>query len=100
MVRARPLTTSAKLALANGADGLVITGNATGEETPTKKIEMIRRAFPSVKIFVGAGVNEKNVREQLTLANGAIVGTSIKKGGRISLASAKKLKKALENQTR
>jgi len=97
MVRTRPLTTSAKLALANGADGLVITGNATGEETPTKKIEMIRRAFPSAKIFVGAGVNEKNVREQLALANGAIVGTSIKKGRRISLASAKKLKKALKD---
>lgn len=97
MIRPRPLTASAKLALANGADGVVITGNATGEETPTKKIEMIRRAFPSAKIFVGAGINEKNIREQLALANGAIVGTSIKKNGRINLAAAKKLKKALKD---
>ncbi len=96
MIKPRPLSASAKLAMQNGSDGLIITGNATGEETPTEKIREVRKKFPDAYIFVGAGVNEKNIREQFAFANGAIVGSSIKKQNRIDLEKARRLKQLLD----
>lgn len=71
---------SAKNAAEAGADGIIITGATIGEETP---IEMIARAKKVVKIpvFAGSGVKPGNVREQLDIADGCIVGSSFKKGG-------------------
>ena len=92
MLVPRPLTVSAELAIQHGSDGLVITGQATGVETPIEKIREVREKFPQFPIFVGAGVNEKNIREQFSVANGAIVGSSIKEGGRIDLGKASRLK--------
>lgn len=93
MIKPRPLTTSAALAIQKGSDGLIITGEATGVETPIEKIKKVRKRFPHFPIFVGAGVNEKNIREQFSVANGAIVGTSIKKGDKIDLHKAIRLRK-------
>ena len=71
---------SAKEAAGAGADGIIITGSVIGEETP---IEMIARVKKVVKIpvFAGSGVKPANVREQLTIADGCIVGSSFKKDG-------------------
>jgi len=91
MIIPRPLIQSAKLAIANKSDGLVITGSATGVETPIVKIKDVRNKFPQFPIFVGAGINENNILEQLSVANGAIIGSSIKKGERIDLGKAKKI---------
>jgi membrane complex biogenesis BtpA family protein len=93
MIKPRSLTKSAKLAVKNESDCLIITGNATGEETPLVYIKEIRKNFPKFPIFVGAGINTKNIKEQLSFANGAIVGTSIKTGEYIDLKKAKTLKK-------
>lgn len=93
VLKPRPLTTSAKLAIQKGSDGLIITGNATGIETPIEKIIEVRKKFPHFPIFVGAGVHETNIQEQLSFANGAIVGTSIKTHNRIDLHKAIGLKK-------
>lgn len=93
MIKPRPLTTSAALAIQHGSDGLVITGQATGVETPIEKIREVREEFPQFPIFVGAGVNDKNIREQFSVANGAIVGSSIKTSDRIDLKKAVSLVK-------
>lgn len=93
MLKPRPLVVSAELAIRHGSDGLVITGQATGVETPIEKIREVRNEFPHFPIFVGAGVNEKNIQEQFSFANGAIIGTSIKSGDRIDLRKALRLKR-------
>lgn len=98
MITPRPLTISARQAITHGSNGLVITGNATGEETPLSKIQEIRAAFPNVPIFVGAGVQKENIREQLSFANGAIVGTSIKTGENIDVRKAKALQNTLKKK--
>jgi membrane complex biogenesis BtpA family protein len=95
MVKPRPLTASAKLAIKHGADALVITGTATGVETPIEKLQEVRKAYPHIPLFVGAGVSAKNVKEQLAIANGAIVGTSIKTQERIDVRKAKVLAKEI-----
>jgi len=93
MLKPRALTKSAELAIKNKSDGLIITGSATGEETPIEKIKEVRKKFPNFTIFVGAGVNKNNIKEQLSFATGAIVGTSIKVGGKINLKKAVGLRK-------
>jgi membrane complex biogenesis BtpA family protein len=74
---------SAKNAADCGADALIITGSTIGAETP---IEMIAKAKKVVKIPViaGSGINEKNINEQLNIADGAIIGSSLKKDGIIT----------------
>jgi uncharacterized protein len=60
-------------------DGIVVTGEGTGQETPLPKIEKFRRivgaGFP---LIVGAGVTPYNCAEQLALADAVIVGSSLK----------------------
>lgn len=95
MIKPRPLAVSAKLAIQHGSDGLIITGQATGMETPIEKIKEVRKKIPKFPIFVGAGVNEKNILEQFSVANGAIVGTSIKKDNKVDLKKAIRLKRQI-----
>lgn len=77
------IESSAVNAAACGADAIIVTGSAIGQETP---IEMIRRVKKVVKIPViaGSGVNAENIDEQLHIADGAIIGSSLKEGGVLS----------------
>jgi membrane complex biogenesis BtpA family protein len=77
------LEDSARAAQGCGADALIVTGARIGMETP---IEMIQRVKKIVKIPViaGSGVNTANIKEQMKIADGAIVGSSLKEGGNIS----------------
>lgn len=38
----------------------------------------------NVPLLAGSGVNHKNIHEQLNIADGCIIGSSLKKGGIIS----------------
>lgn len=78
-----PIEESAAVAESCGADALIVTGTHTGGETP---IEMVRRAKRTVKIpvLVGSGISTSNIKEQMEIANGAIVGSSLKEGDSIN----------------
>ena len=71
---------SAKDAASNGADAIIVTGAVIGMETP---IDMLKRVQNVVKIPVlaGSGVNHNNIHEQLQIADGCIIGSSLKKDG-------------------
>lgn len=71
---------SASEAAGSGADGIIVTGNQIGEETP---IDLIKRVKQVVKlpVFAGSGVNAENIKEQMQVADGAIIGSSLKEGG-------------------
>jgi uncharacterized protein len=64
------------------ADALVVSGVATGEPTPLGEVVRVRAAVPDRPILVGSGVTPETVAELLAVADGAIVGTWIKEGGR------------------
>lgn len=64
------------------ADALVVSGVATGEATPLADVERVRAAVPDRPILVGSGVSPESVGALLAVADGAIVGTWIKEGGR------------------
>ncbi len=63
------------------ADAVVVTGSGTGHETPREKIIAFRETLGcDYPLIVGAGVTAANVYEQLSIADGAIVGSAFKPG--------------------
>jgi len=63
------------------ADILIVSGIGTGAPTEPSDIESVKAAVPSAPLWIGSGVNARNVRAMLEVADGAIVGTSIKQEG-------------------
>ena len=75
---------SARDAVERGlADALIVSGTGTGEETQRSDVEAVRAACPKARILLGSGISSKNVDEYLALADGFIVGSSLKRDGRI-----------------
>jgi hypothetical protein len=78
----RPLKESAQDAAYRGmADALIVTGSHTGAEPRPSDIEEIKEAVPDRPVIIGSGLHPGNARRLLDLADGAIVGTSLKKDG-------------------
>lgn len=65
------------------ADALVVSGKATGEATPLGDLKRVRSAVRDVPLVVGSGVTPDSVAELLSVADGAIVGTALKRDGRL-----------------
>jgi len=64
------------------ADALVVSGPATGQPTDPADLQRVRHAVPDRPILIGSGVTAETVAGLLALADGAIVGTSVKHDGR------------------
>ncbi|WXG40616.1 MAG: BtpA/SgcQ family protein [Candidatus Freyarchaeum deiterrae] len=61
------------------ADALIVTGESTGMEADINKIKKIKEKIPESKVLAGSGVNKNNLQKYLTLCDGIIVGTALKK---------------------
>jgi membrane complex biogenesis BtpA family protein len=66
------------------ADALVVSGVATGEPTPITDLKRVRGAVPEAPLLVGSGATPETVAELLSVADAVIVGTSIKRDGRLA----------------
>ncbi len=62
------------------ADGVIATGQRTGNTATIEEIEEIGAAT-NRPILVGSGVDKDNIVEILKLKNGVIVASSLKRGG-------------------
>ena len=60
-------------------DVLCVSGRTAGAETSPKLLQEVADVVPTVPVFANTGVNEKNVVEQLRIADGAVIGTAFKK---------------------
>ena len=79
-----PLEIAARDTLERGlADALIISGTGTGEAAEISDLEKVRRACPVAKILLGSGVTADNAHEY-SQADGFIVGSSLKRDGRLS----------------
>lgn len=79
-----PIEIAARDTLERGlADALIVSGTGTGEAADVSDLERVRRVCPTAKILLGSGVTAENVREYAQ-ADGFIVGTSLKRNGRVS----------------
>lgn len=65
-----------------GADALLVTGSATGREPDWNDLRRVREAVPEAPVLVASGVTEATIGRVLREARGAIVGSSLKQGGR------------------
>lgn len=81
------------------ADGVVVTGIATGALVDRARLEEVRIAAGSAPVFVGSGMTPDRAGSLGPLIDGAIVGTWIKEGGRLDAPvdpkRVEKLKRAL-----
>lgn len=57
---------------------IVVTGEGTGMNTDIEKIQQFREIMGDFPLIVGAGLTTDNVVQQLTVADGAIVGSFLK----------------------
>lgn len=63
------------------SDGLIVTGVATGQAADEKQVKGVSDAS-KLPVIIGSGVDIENLQKYLPHANGAIVGTHFKEGGR------------------
>lgn len=67
-----------------GADALIISGRMTGDAPDLDKVRQARRLAGDRPILLGSGTDEQNIAAFLQIADGVIVGSSIKEGGEIA----------------
>lgn len=63
------------------ADGLIVSGTATGSAPEMADFHAVREALPDTPLFCGSGCTNSNVKEILSVADGVIVGSSLKRQG-------------------
>ncbi len=81
----RPIDEEAADLLNRGrADGLIVTGPATGRPADIDKLRAVRRAAPDAPVLIGSGVTADNVTGVRGLCDGIIVGTWLKRGGGVT----------------
>lgn len=76
----RPIEDSAYDAAYFCADAVIISGKRTGGETDLEQLKRVKEVLPSFPVWVGSGMNTDNAGPMLEIADGAIVGSSLKVG--------------------
>jgi uncharacterized protein len=66
------------------ADALIVSGVGTGQPADLQDVEAVRHACPQAKLLLGSGVNTANVKAYLRFADGVIVGSSLKRDGKLA----------------
>ncbi|MBI4116266.1 membrane biogenesis protein [Candidatus Pacearchaeota archaeon] len=92
---ARPSGNSLETDLREGmkrCEAIVTTGAGTGMETPIEKLREFKEVMGNYPLIVGAGVTAENVCEQLSVADGAIVGSYFKNGNAKNPVDARRVK--------
>ena len=64
-----------------GAQALVVSGSGTGHAVDVQEVQRVRAAVPAAPIWLGSGVTLDNVSNVCALADGAIVGSALKRDG-------------------
>ncbi len=65
------------------ADDLIVSGVGTGHPTAITDLDTVRKTCPKAPVLLGSGVRIENVETYLGLASGFIVGSSLKRDGKI-----------------
>jgi membrane complex biogenesis BtpA family protein len=62
-------------------DALCVSGITAGVEASASILRKVKEAVPNTVVFANTGVRLANVEEQLAAADGAVVGTTLKRDG-------------------
>jgi membrane complex biogenesis BtpA family protein len=78
----RPIDVVARgVALISLADGLCVSGPMTGASVDSSELQAVCDVLEDTVVFANTGVNETTVADVLTIADGVVVGTSLKVDG-------------------
>ena len=79
------LTTAVKDTIERGlADGVILSGWSTGSPPTQEDLELASAAAGDTPVFIGSGANWENIPYLMQAADGVIVSSSLKRGGKIS----------------
>jgi membrane complex biogenesis BtpA family protein len=80
----RPVADIARSTVFNARpDALCVSGHTAGSETDVETLQLVKAAVPDTPVFANTGVRVDNVRKQLAVADGAVIGTAFKAAGNI-----------------
>ncbi|MFQ5589679.1 MAG: BtpA/SgcQ family protein [Phycisphaerae bacterium] len=82
------------------ADGLIVTGRATGEPVNPDHLTCVRAAVPDRRVYVGSGATAESARCLMESSSGIIVGTALKPGGDASVPIDASLARAFARAAR
>lgn len=71
-----------EIAYRGRADALIVSGPGTGKPVDMLELRTVKKAVPDRRLYVGSGATVEAAGELLAVADGLIVGTAIKVGGR------------------
>jgi membrane complex biogenesis BtpA family protein len=78
----RPLPDRARSAVFSSIpDAVLVSGQITGEAAAISDLEAVKAALPGTPVLANTGVKHETVAEVLTVADGCIVGSSLKVDG-------------------
>jgi membrane complex biogenesis BtpA family protein len=78
----RPLPARARSAVFSSIpDGVLVSGGITGEAPPMAQLEAVKRALPTTPVLANTGVRHETVSDVFRVADGCIVGSSLKVDG-------------------
>jgi uncharacterized protein len=69
-----------------GADALIVSGRMTGDAPDIGKVREAKALSGDRPLLIGSGADERNISAFMAVADGVIVGSSVKAGGRIENA--------------
>lgn len=78
----RPLADRARSAVFSSLpDAVLVSGGLTGEAAEMSELEAVKAALPATPVLANTGVRHDTIADVLTIADGCIVGSSLKVDG-------------------
>ncbi len=74
----QPVDFSVHEAVESGADALIVTGLLTGQNPTLDEVSRVKQLAGDTPVLLGSGINKDNAKQFFTVADGAIVGSSLK----------------------
>lgn len=66
----------------NRPDAICVSGLTAGSETDSQVLYKVKNAIPDTAVFCNTGCRVENIEKQLSIADGAVVGTTFKEDGK------------------
>ena len=93
----QPLDFTIESCIEAGADALILTGITTGKSPSVEDAERFKRLAGKTPVLAGSGVNAENAKDFYKVIDGAIIGSSFKRGGNVfAPVDSKRVKKFLK----
>jgi len=92
LMEERSIAESARLAIASGADAVIVTGTRTGE--PPRVEDVSEVAAAARPVLIGSGLTPSFASTYASLSDGALVGSALKRGDRIDASLARDMVRA------